>query len=296
MTHGKEQPSDRHPAPARDAALRYLELLKRCLTRDIFLDEEVVDVMGWPAGGPLGDPEETWAALRKSGLRIVRPIRDRALREQGADWPPHAETMVGRARLDNVQDLVVKVLEERVPGDLVETGVWRGGVVILMRAVLAAFGDDSRRVWVCDSFQGLPAPDVDRFPVDASLDVDRHMPPGITGQALAVPVERVRRNFERYDLLDDRVRFLEGWFRDTLPDAPIDRIALLRLDGDLYESTMDALVNLEPKVSPGGFVVVDDYNGLEACRAAVEDYRAKASITAEIHEIDWTGVWWRKPL
>jgi O-methyltransferase len=106
----------------------------------------------------------------------------------------------------------------------------------------------------------------------------------------------VRKNFERYDLLDDRVCFLEGWFRDTLPDAPIDRIALLRLDGDLYESTMDALVNLEPKVSPGGFVVVDDYNGLDACRAAVEDYRAKASITAEIHEIDWTGVWWRKPL
>ena len=105
---------------------------------------------------------------------------------------------------------------------------------------------------------------------------------------------QVEANIARYNLLDDQVRFLEGWFRDTLPDAPIERIAVLRLDGDLYESTMDALVALEPRVSPGGFVLVDDYNSWEPCARAVDDYRADRGITAPVHAVDWTGVWWRK--
>jgi len=106
--------------------------------------------------------------------------------------------------------------------------------------------------------------------------------------------DAVRANFARYGLLDDRVRLLEGWFSDTLPDAPIDALSVLRLDGDLYESTMDALEHLEPRVSPGGFVIVDDHGGWEPCRAAVADYRGRHGITAPIHEVDWTGAWWRK--
>ena len=115
-----------------------------------------------------------------------------------------------------------------------------------------------------------------------------------TYSQLAVSLEQVQANLARYHLLDDRIRFVQGWFGDTLPEAPIKQIALLRLDGDMYESTIDALVNLEPRVSPGGFVIVDDYGGIEACREAVGDYRAKAGITAEIHEVDWTGAWWQK--
>jgi hypothetical protein len=109
-----------------------------------------------------------------------------------------------------------------------------------------------------------------------------------------VSLDEVKANFEHYGLLDDGVRFLEGWFSDTLPGAPIDRVAVLRVDGDLYESTMDALVNLEPKVSAGGYVIIDDYNGLEACRTAVDEYRKERGIDDTIEEIDWTGVWWRK--
>lgn len=268
------------------AAERYLDLLAGCLTRDLFLDEEVrnVDLRQWPDG----DPEELRTMLRERGWRLVQPGASRAVRKAGNDWPPHAETMVGRARLDNVLDCAATALADRVPGDFVETGVWRGGTSIFLRAILEVLGgpdDGDRRVWACDSFRGLP---------EATLDIDVPMK-FHTYDALAVGVDAVRAAFERYGLLDDRVEFVEGWFCDTLPGLPVDAIAVLRLDGDMYESTMDALTALEPKVSPGGFVIIDDYGGIEACRTAVGDYRESAGIDAPIETVDWTGAWWRKP-
>jgi O-methyltransferase len=210
---------------------------------------------------------------------------DRAKRAVGHDWPPFAETMVGSARLANVRDCTTRALTDGVPGDFVETGVWRGGTSIFMRGVLAALGDPERRVWVCDSFEGLP---VGTHELDAPMRL--HEAP-----ELAVGVDAVRAAFDRYRLLDDRVRFVEGWFRDTLPGlaAELDSIAVLRLDGDYYESTMDALTNLAPLVPPGGFVLVDDYGGIEACARAVDEYRSAQGISAPLHEVDWTGVWWR---
>jgi O-methyltransferase len=110
---------------------------------------------------------------------------------------------------------------------------------------------------------------------------------------LAVPESEVRANFERYGLLDDQVRFLPGWFKDTLHNAPIEQISVLRLDGDLYESTIQALDGLYPRLSPGGFCIIDDYQ-LPYCRQAVADYRDKHGITSEIVDIDGSGVLWRK--
>jgi hypothetical protein len=270
------------------AAARYLDLLARCLTRDLFLDEEVrnVDLRQWPGGEPDGLRD----LLREHRWRVVRPGADEATRAVGRDWPPRAETMVGLARLANVRDLTAAALADGVPGDLVETGVWRGGTAIYLRAILAALGDTGRTVWACDSFEGLPEADAERFPVDVPLQLHEH-------RELAVGLERVQANFARYGLLDDQVRFVPGWFRDTLPKlaTELDAIAVLRLDGDMYESTIDALTHLEPLVAPGGYVIVDDYNGIEACRRAVTDHRERHGITTPLHEVDWTAVWWRKP-
>jgi O-methyltransferase len=270
------------------AAARYLDLLARCLTRDLFLDEEVrnVDLRQWPGGEPDGLRD----LLREHRWRVVRPGADEATRAVGRDWPPRAETMVGLARLANVRDLTAAALADGVPGDLVETGVWRGGTAIYLRAILAALGDTGRTVWACDSFEGLPEADAERFPVDVPLRLHEH-------RELAVGLERVQANFARYGLLDDQVRFVPGWFRDTLPKlaTELDAIAVLRLDGDMYESTIDALTHLEPLVAPGGYVIVDDYNGIEACRRAVTDHRERHGITTPLHEVDWTAVWWRKP-
>ena len=168
-----------------------------------------------------------------------------------------------------------------------ETGVWRGGATIFMRAILAAYDDPTRVVWVADSFAGLPPPDAAAYPADANDRLHLETP-------LAISLAEVRENFARYGLLDDRVRFVQGWFRDTLPDCPVDRLALLRLDGDMYESTIVALDALYPKLSIGGYLIVDDYGAIPACKQAVEDYRSRNGICDEIHTIDWTGVYWKR--
>jgi hypothetical protein len=196
-----------------------------------------------------------------------------------------AYTMIGRRRLENIEHCVVSVLDEGVQGDLVECGVWRGGAAILMRGILAAWGSTDRTVWVADSFAGLPAPELPHDTLDLSAE---------RRPELIVSLRRVQENFALYDLLDSQVRFLEGWFKDTLPGAPIGAIAVLRLDGDLYESTMTSLTALYDRVSPGGFVIIDDYNRLPSCRAAVDDYRAPRGIADPIIDIDWAGAYWRK--
>ncbi|HET9689940.1 MAG TPA: TylF/MycF/NovP-related O-methyltransferase [Acidimicrobiales bacterium] len=274
--------------PLAEPAARYLDLLVRCVCRDLFLEEEArdVDLSAWPGG----EPDGLRAALREAGWRVVRRGGDRAARAEGRDWPPYAETMIGLARLHNVVECATTAIAEGVPGVFVETGVWRGGTVALLRAVLAATGDTERRVVACDSFAGLPPPDAERYPVDVPLRLH-------TFRELAVDLPTVQANLARYGLLDDRVDWVVGWFRDTLPGLAtrVGPISVLRLDGDYYESTIDALTHLEPLVSPGGFVIVDDYGGIDACRQAVDDHRRARGITAELHRVDWTGVWWRVP-
>ncbi|HEY8267377.1 MAG TPA: TylF/MycF/NovP-related O-methyltransferase [Xanthobacteraceae bacterium] len=157
-----------------------------------------------------------------------------------------------------------------------------------MRGVLAARGDKSRKVWVADSFQGLPPPDAAKYPLDAGYNFHEF-------PQLAIPLEQVQSNFAAYGLLDEQVRFVKGWFRDTLSTIPAERFALIRLDGDLYESTIQALDALYPKLSPGGFCIIDDYE-ITACRQAVADYRKAHGIEAPMKAVDWTGSYWRKPL
>jgi O-methyltransferase len=212
---------------------------------------------------------------------------EREHRRQGLDWPELAHSMIGRLRMDNLQQCMTTVLKEGVQGDFIETGVWRGGACIFMRGFLKVNEIHDRRVWVADSFAGLPKPDEVRFPLDKGLMLH-------TIDFLRVSLEEVKENFKNYNLLDEQVCFLKGWFKDTLPTAPIEKIALARLDGDMYSSTMDGLRNLYPKVSPGGFMVIDDYGAVAACAAAVQDYRTEFDIDEPLIRIDTTGVYWRK--
>jgi O-methyltransferase len=269
------------------AAELYLDLLKKCLTRYLF-GESYVPVV--PQRGTakhlLFQPVRRWLAGKD--MEVIRHVPfDQQQRAEGRDWPARAESMAGLKRLDNLQFCVTDVLRRGVPGDLIETGAWRGGVTIFMRAILEACGDPDRRVWVADSFQGLPKPDPERWPAEAG---DEHW----TMEQLAVPLEEVQANFARYGLLDERVRFLPGWFRDTLPTAPIERLAVLRLDGDMYGSTMEALDALYPKLSPGGYVIIDDYGAIPQCKEAVTDFRTAHGIIDPMEPVDWTGVYWQR--
>jgi O-methyltransferase/8-demethyl-8-(2,3-dimethoxy-alpha-L-rhamnosyl)tetracenomycin-C 4'-O-methyltransferase len=134
-------------------------------------------------------------------------------RTVGGDWPATAQTMIGRARLRNLRQACESVILDEVPGDFLEAGVWRGGACILMRGILEAYGDTTRRVFVADSFKGLPPPSPELYPADTH-DVL------YTQKELAISRQQVEDNFRRYSLLDERVVFLEGWFKDTLPTAP----------------------------------------------------------------------------
>jgi O-methyltransferase len=212
-------------------------------------------------------------------IQSTRPLQHRG-------WPKVAHSMLGFDRLDNIQRCIESVLKDQIAGDLLEAGVWRGGATILMRAVLKAYGVRDRLVWVADSFAGLPPPDA-AYPADAESTLHER-------SELAVPLEEVAENFRRYDLLDDQVRFLKGWFSETLPGAPIERLAVLRLDGDMYESTMDTLSHLYGKLSVGGYLIVDDYGVVPGCKAAVHDFRDRRRIKEPIVEVDWTAVYWRK--
>jgi hypothetical protein len=202
------------------------------------------------------------------------------------DLPSWPLTMIGSQRLDHVEACMRSVLDEGVPGDFIETGVWKGGTTIFMRGLLRAHGITDRKVYVADSFEGVPAPDETRYPHDRGANF--HLWPD-----LAVDLESVRGNFARFGLLDDQVEFLRGWFRETLPALRGHQWAVVRLDGDLYESTTDALENLYDGLASGGWLIVDDYE-IAACRKAVADFRSARGITEPIVQVDANGVCWQK--
>lgn len=192
-------------------------------------------------------------------------------------------SMIGRARLDSLQLMVETVLSENIPGDFLEAGAWRGGAAILMRAMLDLWEDRQRKVYVADSFRGLPEPQLEQ-----DRDLNLYLDP-----TLAAGLDVVKDNFSRFGLLDDRVEFMPGWFEDTLRAPEPKQLAILRADGDLYKSTMDILENLYHRVSTGGFVIIDDFGAIPACRQAVDDFRHKHRIENPIQTIDWAGAYWR---
>lgn len=252
----------------------YVDLLVSTLINDIYRDPPIL----------------TNRDLRRAKRRgQLPPGFEEERRKLGRDWPSVAHSMIGRQRMDNLRFCVTEVLRKKVPGDLIETGVWRGGACILMRGILEAWGDKTRKVWVADSFAGLPPPNPADYPADAG---DKHH----TVDMLAVSLDQVKANFATYGLLDDQVGFLKGWFKDTLPEAPIKRLAVVRLDGDMYESTMDGFRNLYHKLSAGGYLIVDDYHAVPGCKAAVHDFIATLDPAekVEIKEIDGTGVFWQR--
>jgi hypothetical protein len=204
-------------------------------------------------------------------------------RTNGRDWPQNAHTMIGLARLDNLQYCTETVLRDTILGDFIEAGVWRGGACIFMSGVLKVHNRWDRMVWVADSFQGFPEPARQDDKALAEQPEQHH---------LSVSLEEVKHNFDLYELLGNQVGFIPGWFRDSLP-GPVRQLSVLRLDCDLYDSTMDAITPLYPLLEPGGFCIVDDWN-VPMCVKAIADYREENKITEPIMDIDGHSVYWRK--
>jgi hypothetical protein len=277
--------SEETPPPLAEA---YVELLKRAVLGETAGPVTVYQPVQTVPGGRL-TRRLLDRTLASEEAILAQPMSEELSRvgngQQGVFVPPWALTMIGSRRIDNVERCVRRVLEEGVSGDFIETGVWRGGTTIFMRGVLKALGITDRRVYVADSFEGAPLPDPAKYPADRGSVYHTW--------DLAVDLATVRENFARFGLLDDQVEFVKGWFRDTLPGLRGRTWAIVRLDGDLYESTMDGLENLYDDLAVGGWLIVDDYE-IDACRKAVTDFRAAKGVTDEIIPIDGYGVCWQK--
>lgn len=265
----------------------YVEFLKNALIGTLYKEHN------WTAVNAQAEKIKPFMVKRLFRLFFIRQLEKRSLKlikmsegddstkSEGSHWPLVGYTMIGTNRMDNIRICVEKVLENNIDGDLVETGVWRGGATIFMRGLLKVYHVQDKNVWVVDSFEGLP-------PAEANDGGDLSMI-----DVLKVSLDEVKSNFDRFGLLDDQVKFLKGWFSETLPGAPINSISVLRLDGDLYSSTMDSLENLYHKISPGGFLILDDYYAWASCQRAVTDFREKNNIHNEIKKIDWSGAYWQ---
>jgi O-methyltransferase len=262
-------PEARAPGPAPDPdALRdaYLGLLKLALCD--LAGTTTMSVGSLPGGG--------------TASRVLRDD-ERRLRAAGMDWPLQGLTMIGLRRLDDLQSCVESVARDGVDGDLIEAGAWRGGAAILMRATLDSLGDRDRTVWVADSFQGFPE----------ARDEDRAQTGLSENDFFAVPLEEVRDSFARFGC-EGGVRFVPGFFEETLPRLSEGPWAIVRLDGDTYSATLTALESLYPALSPGGYLLVDDYGTLDECRRAVDEFRQRHEITEPLEEVDWTCFRWRR--
>jgi hypothetical protein len=206
---------------------------------------------------------------------------------QGNLMPAH--TLGSQENVDNVHFCVESVLKDEVPGDLLEAGVYRGGQSILMKGILDAYDVTDRKVFLADSFEGLPEPDADAS-LDDTIAHELLKKVGL----FAAGEDVVRDNFQRYGLWDERVVFIKGWFNESLPTAPVDRLAVLRLDADYYHSTMDALTYLYPKLSVGGWLILDDYGHPLGCRQAVSEFREQHGIDDPIQMADAHVGYWQR--
>lgn len=265
---------------------RYLGLLKAALTNILYAEHEL-RIERLERQGDEPDPR---------GMRDIRYLDSElfenliAHKEDGRVWRGKAtrfsHTMIGLRRLQNLEWCAEQIFEDGIEGDFLEAGVCQGGAAIFLRALQVAHGQELRQTWVADSFQGLPRPTSEH---DRGYELHEEAQPW-----LAASLRAVQDNFRSYDLLSDQVRFLPGWFADSLAEAPVESLSILRIDADLYSSTREVLEALYDKVVPGGFVIVDDYHVFPNCRRAVDEFRAERNVADPLVRIDWTAVFWRK--
>ena len=272
----------------------YIELLKKAITNSLY---------GWDDNAPPTPRElaDAQNALDRAFSKFGNMVTSEEHRDAARMLCMTPEQMVGTHRanakrahaltamsgVENLQRCVEAVIHDKIPGDLMECGVWRGGLCVFMAGLVKAHNED-RQIWVADSFEGLPKPD----PAVNLQDAVLHELLG--ANTLSVSLEEVQDTFRRYDLFDNCVRFLPGWFDQTIPSAPVERLAVLRIDADYYESTQTCLAHLYPKLAVGGFLILDDYGLPLGERQAVDEYRQAHGITDRLEQVNNQEFFWRK--
>jgi len=212
-------------------------------------------------------------------------------------------TLTGQRRMDHFVAIIATIVEDEIPGSIIETGVWRGGMSFMAAKALDILKDKDRTVYLSDSFEGIPDPTQYG---DKAHPHDVKKNPHHYSSLNENSVDRVKRDGAMFGISASRVSYVVGYFKDSLPqlikNEPNIQFAAVRLDGDTYWSTMEAIEVLYPRLSPGGFLVIDDFTDWDSCRDAIYDYRKKYGITENIFLVPHLtengeyirGAYWRK--
>lgn len=200
-------------------------------------------------------------------------------------------TMTTLQRVAALCEAVRYVTRHAIPGDLVECGVWRGGSMLAAARTLLEQGDHERTLWLFDTFTGMSAPtDVDIRSTDGAPATDLLASHDRTTDLWAVaPLDEVKRVMTLSEYPEGNIRYVKGRVEETIPTAAPQRIAILRLDTDWYESTRHELEHLVPRISPGGVLIIDDYGFWQGARRAVDDYLQATNVPILLNRIDATG-------
>ncbi len=237
------------------------------------------------------------AVLARIGLEIVRSAErdDQAVADlSDADRAIVARvgpfTMSGTERRASLIGAIDHVVRHGIAGDIVECGVWRGGSMMATALALIARGDTSRHLWLYDTFEGMSEPtEHDRDPTGALAAERLKTSPKDSALWAVANLNDVQANLRSTGYPADRIHFVRGKVEDTIPDTGPQRIALLRLDTDWYESTRHELQHFYPRLSRQGVLIIDDYGHWQGARRAVDEYFAARAEPTFLHRVDYTA-------
>jgi O-methyltransferase len=200
-------------------------------------------------------------------------------------------SMSGPDRMAAMYEAARYVAQTRMPGAVVECGVWKGGSMMLGALGLLSAGERDRPLYLFDTFEGMTAPtDADRSPLFTPTAAELLSGSDKTARIWAVgPLDEVRANMASTGYPPENVKFIKGPVEETIPVHAPEQIALLRLDTDWYESTRHELVHLYPRLVPGGILIIDDYGHWAGARKAVDEYIAEHNLRLFLNRIDYTG-------
>jgi len=200
-------------------------------------------------------------------------------------------TMSGPERIAALYDATRYIAKNKIQGDIVECGVWKGGSMMVAALTLLAAGPARPTLHLFDTYEGMTAPtDIDRSSLFAATAAELLADKGKSASIWAYsPLDEVRHNLSSTGYPTNRMRFVKGRVEDTLPAEAPDKISLLRLDTDWYESTKHELVHLFPRLVSGGVLIIDDYGHWTGSKKAVDEYIVEQGIALLLNRIDYTG-------
>ena len=201
-------------------------------------------------------------------------------------------TMTSIERINSLINAVQYIVSNNLEGTIVECGVWRGGSMMAIAYALQDLSDVKRDLFLFDTYEGMSPPtnkDIAHFNVDAQTLLNSKDEKEREAYFCYASLEDVQKNLRSTGYPRDKIHFIRGKVEDTIPEQAPDKIALLRLDTDWYESTRHELEHLFPRLVPGGVIIIDDYGYWKGCKQATDEYIQNNRIPILLNRIDLTG-------